>query len=199
MLDVDLGDLIDYLAQSRRHAVDHPLRREHHQPAQVHVGGARVHARQADRGLQGGAVPGLRAGHRVAHRGHGGRGRRLRRRLRACRDRSGGPDRGRLRHRRAAGARAAPRRAAARDRHQRGRSGRSWRPTPCSRAAGVLAELSARHAQALAAGPAAVGVGRATRWTCSATRRPSGSGRPSQPLLADPGRTRCSSSSPHRR
>ena len=38
------------------HALDHPVHRERHEPAQVHVRRARVRPRQADRGLQGRAL-----------------------------------------------------------------------------------------------------------------------------------------------
>ena len=68
MMDVDLGDLIDYLGQSRRHALDHPLHRERHEPPQVHVRGAGIRPRQADRRLQGRTLPRFGAGGRLPHR-----------------------------------------------------------------------------------------------------------------------------------
>ena len=165
------------LRLGHRDPVDHPVHRVDQRGAGVHVGGPGVCPDQADRGLQGGPVRRIGPGGRLAHRGHGRRGRRVRGGVSAGRHRADLPDRRHVRLRRAAGPAAAAQGRPAGDHHQRRRAGRDdhRRPDRPRRRAGRALRRDDRQAQRV---PARRAGRTATRSTCWATPRPTASPRP---------------------
>ena len=199
MLDVDFGDLIDYFGEDEQTDsiilyIESISRR-----APVHDRGARLRAHQADRRLQGRALPRVGAGRRLAHRRAG-----LARTRSTTRPSSAPASRGSSR---SATSSTAPSWWAATS----GPPGRGWPSSPTPAGPGVMATdaliaRARRAGRALAGdarrarrGPAAVLVARQPGGRARRRHARSASPRPSRSCSPTPAWTRCWPSSRRRR